>query len=255
MKKADPFLLIFILSLLALFSAFLIPWPLPAILLSSACVAAAVLFLYRNLGALSDLPDDHPKLGTLRIVTVFNLTLLLLCTVLAVTARHRRSPAHRGRGKSMMAPRGSSASSFCFSATSRRSCPARATPACVCRGPSATTTRGSARTASSGTCPSRSSASMPRASSQRATWQRCPVWSCCCGSASPARSPTAYTGTNSRGSDFPGNNPLSAPCFIEANGGIWYNYNIMGSTHSKERAGVDREIIISYNDTLNRCLF
>lgn len=84
MKKADPFLVLFILSLLALFSAFLIPWPLPAILLSSACVAAAVLLLYRNLGALSDLPDDHPKLGTLRIVTVFNLTLLLLCTVLAV---------------------------------------------------------------------------------------------------------------------------------------------------------------------------
>ena len=48
MKKADPFLVLFILSLLALFSAFLIPWPLPAILLSSACVAAAVLLLYRR---------------------------------------------------------------------------------------------------------------------------------------------------------------------------------------------------------------
>lgn len=29
----------------------------------------------------------------------------------------------------------------------------------------------------------------------------------------------------------------------------------MGSTHSKERAEMDRKIIISYNDTLNRCLF
>lgn len=44
---------------------------------------------------------------------------------------------------------------------------------------------------------------------------------------------------------------MPALCFIEANDGIWYNYNIKGSTHSKERAGVDREIIISYNDTLN----
>lgn len=253
MKKADPFLVLFIFSLLALFAAFLIPWPLPAILLSSACVAAAVLLLYRNLGALSDLPDDHPKLGTLRIVTVFNLTLLLLCTVLAVllaTGAVRLTED----GKSIW-PRRSSASPFCFSATSRRSCPARATPACVCRGPSATTTRGSARTASSGTCPSRSSASMPRASSRRATSQRCPALSCCCGSASPARSRTAYTGTNSRGSDFPGNSPLSSPCFIEADDGTWYNYTIKSSTHSKEWAGVDREIIISYNDTLNRCLF
>ena len=83
MKKADPRALIPALSALALICAVLIPWPPLAVLLPAACLLAAVICLYRNLGALSGLADDHPKVSTLRAVTLFNLALLIFCAVLA----------------------------------------------------------------------------------------------------------------------------------------------------------------------------
>lgn len=83
MKKADPRALIPALSALALVCAVPIPWPPLAVLLPAACLLAAVICLYRNLGALSGLTDDHPKVSTLRAVTLFNLALLIFCAVLA----------------------------------------------------------------------------------------------------------------------------------------------------------------------------
>ncbi len=83
MKKTDPRLLILFLSVLALLCPLLFPQPLLSILLPAACLLAAGVVLYRNLGPLSGLQDDHPKVGTLRLVTAFNCMLLLLCTVSA----------------------------------------------------------------------------------------------------------------------------------------------------------------------------
>lgn len=45
---------------------------------------AAAWYLHRHMAALSGLPEDHPKTGTLRRVTVFNACLLLFFGGLAV---------------------------------------------------------------------------------------------------------------------------------------------------------------------------
>lgn len=59
----------------------------PAAILSAAALLATLFVLYRNLGALTDISADNPKMKTLKLVTVFDVTVLFSCVLWAVLVR------------------------------------------------------------------------------------------------------------------------------------------------------------------------
>ena len=71
--------MILALSLLAVVLSVIWEGNLVTLLLSSACLLGAVLILYRHIGELSGISQDNPKIKTLRLVTVFDVLILLLC--------------------------------------------------------------------------------------------------------------------------------------------------------------------------------
>ena len=76
-----------ILALSLLAAVLSVVWEgIAALLLSSACLVGAVLILYRHLGELSGVSEDSPKLKTLRFVTIFDVSILLLCVGAALLA-------------------------------------------------------------------------------------------------------------------------------------------------------------------------
>lgn len=75
---------ILLLSFLALILSLALKNKLAALVLSAACLLLAVVILYRNLGRMTDISPDNPKMKTLKLVTVFDGALLVLCVILAV---------------------------------------------------------------------------------------------------------------------------------------------------------------------------
>lgn len=78
--------MILALSLLAVVLSVIWEGNLVTLLLSSACLLGAVLILYHHLGELSGISRDNPKMKTLRLVTVFDVLILLLCIGAATLA-------------------------------------------------------------------------------------------------------------------------------------------------------------------------
>jgi hypothetical protein len=64
-----------------------------ALALAGLCLFAVVILLYRHLGDLTDLPQGHPKMKTLRAATIFNGLMLLFCGTFAVLLKTGRIQA------------------------------------------------------------------------------------------------------------------------------------------------------------------
>lgn len=75
--------LIILLSFLALASSFIFENKWVALILMAVCVVAAVVILYRHLEDLTDISKGNPKMKTLKTVTIFNISILILCIVFA----------------------------------------------------------------------------------------------------------------------------------------------------------------------------
>lgn len=71
--------MILFLSFIGLIVAMVLQNSAAALLLTGGCFLAAEWVLYRHLGELSNLDEDSPKVKTLRMVTVFDVLILLLC--------------------------------------------------------------------------------------------------------------------------------------------------------------------------------
>lgn len=76
--------IIILLSFLSLVAAFAFENKLISLILMTICVLAAVIILYRNLGKLTDISADNPKMKTLKLVTIFNVGILVVCVIFAI---------------------------------------------------------------------------------------------------------------------------------------------------------------------------
>lgn len=81
-NKARGIIILF--SLLSLVAALAFKHSLIAILLMTVCMLSAVIILYQNLGELTELSGDNPKMKTLKLVTVFNAGVLIVCAIFAI---------------------------------------------------------------------------------------------------------------------------------------------------------------------------
>ncbi len=68
----------------ALICAFSIPDQAAAALAAGVCMLGALAVLWRNLALLTSVTTDDLRLGPMRVMTVFSVLLLVLCTALAV---------------------------------------------------------------------------------------------------------------------------------------------------------------------------
>lgn len=75
---------IIFLSALALAASFVCKNKWIALALMVVCVLAAVAILYRHLAELTDLSSTNPKMKTLKMVTVFNTGVLVVCVIFAL---------------------------------------------------------------------------------------------------------------------------------------------------------------------------
>lgn len=69
---------ILLLSFLSMLLAMSVKNELVSLVLTSGCVAAAAIILYRNLALLTKVTTSDMKIGVLRVTTIFNLFILLL---------------------------------------------------------------------------------------------------------------------------------------------------------------------------------
>lgn len=76
--------IIILLSFLSLVAALAFENKGTALSLMAICTLTAVVLLYRHLGELTDIARDHPKMKTLKLVTVFNSGIFIACVVFAV---------------------------------------------------------------------------------------------------------------------------------------------------------------------------
>lgn len=76
--------LILLLSFAAVIVSLAVQAPIVSIVLSSACLLAAITVLYRNLALLTAITTDDMKLRTLRITTLINIIVLLLVVIVAI---------------------------------------------------------------------------------------------------------------------------------------------------------------------------
>lgn len=76
--------LILFLSFAAMFLSLAIRQEIVSLLLSGACILAAVVILYRNLTLLTSETTTDMRLKVLRITTIFNIAVLILGILLAV---------------------------------------------------------------------------------------------------------------------------------------------------------------------------
>lgn len=75
------------LELLALLVLAAVHNRLLALLLSAAVLLSSIFILYGNLGVLTDLSPDNPKMKTLKLATVFDGIVMLSCVLWAVLTR------------------------------------------------------------------------------------------------------------------------------------------------------------------------
>lgn len=87
------------LGVVALLTAFLLPDGLASAGIILLCALASILLLWKNLPALSDLPEEHPKLGVIRQVTVMTVALVVGMVAVAVAAETGRLTLTPGQAK------------------------------------------------------------------------------------------------------------------------------------------------------------
>ena len=73
--------MILFLSFVSMLAAVRTGNPVVSIILSGGCMLGAVVVLYRNLALLTSVTTDDLRLKTLRLATVFNITVVALCMV------------------------------------------------------------------------------------------------------------------------------------------------------------------------------
>ena len=76
--------IIILLSFLSLVTALAFENKLIALILMAICMLAAVIILYRHLGELTDISSDNPKMKTLKLVTIFNIGIFVVCVIFAI---------------------------------------------------------------------------------------------------------------------------------------------------------------------------
>lgn len=73
-----------LLSFLPLAVIFAVKDRFTALILMAVCILAAVALLYRHLGELTDLSPDNPKMKTLKLVTIVNISVFTACVIFAL---------------------------------------------------------------------------------------------------------------------------------------------------------------------------
>lgn len=76
--------IIILLSFLSLVTALAFENKLIALILMAICMLAAVIILYRHLGELTDVSSENPKMKTLKLVTIFNIGIFVVCVIFAI---------------------------------------------------------------------------------------------------------------------------------------------------------------------------
>lgn len=76
--------LIVFLSFVSMLIAMRVKNPVVSIVLSGGCMLFISIYLYRNLALLSSLTTDDLQMKTLRITTIWNMAVLILCMAMAV---------------------------------------------------------------------------------------------------------------------------------------------------------------------------
>lgn len=76
--------IILLLSFASMLATLCVNYPLASILLSTGCILAAALVLYRNLPLMTSITTKDMRLRVLRITTIFNIGILIAAIVLAV---------------------------------------------------------------------------------------------------------------------------------------------------------------------------
>ena len=79
--------LILFLSIAAMLIALIVKNEIVSILLVGACMLVAVIVLYHNLALLTSLTTDDLKIGVLRTTTIFNIIVLVIGIIFAISSK------------------------------------------------------------------------------------------------------------------------------------------------------------------------
>lgn len=83
MKVREVRGIIILLPILALVLSVAVQNEIIALMCAAICITAALVVLYRHLDELTDLSKDHPKMKTLKLVTILNGILFLMILLVA----------------------------------------------------------------------------------------------------------------------------------------------------------------------------
>ena len=76
--------LILLLSFMAMLITINIKNEILSIALTGGCMLAALIILYRNLSLLTKITTENMKIGTLKVTTLFNMTVLIFAVMIAI---------------------------------------------------------------------------------------------------------------------------------------------------------------------------
>ena len=76
--------IIILLSFLAVIFSFAFENQIISLIFMAVSMISAVFVLYRHINELTSLSDDNPKGKSLKAITIFNVTIFLICVVIAV---------------------------------------------------------------------------------------------------------------------------------------------------------------------------
>ena len=76
--------LILLLSFISMLTAMNVKNEIISIALTGGCMLAASIILYRNLALLTKITTEDMKIGTLKVTTLFNITVLIFAVIIAI---------------------------------------------------------------------------------------------------------------------------------------------------------------------------
>lgn len=76
--------LILLLSFISMLTAMSVKNEIISIALTGGCMLAASIILYRNLALLTKITTEDMKIGTLKVTTLFNITVLIFTVIIAI---------------------------------------------------------------------------------------------------------------------------------------------------------------------------
>ena len=76
--------LILLLSFISMLTAMSVKNEIISIALTGGCMLAASIILYRNLALLTKITTEDMKIGTLKVTTLFNITVLIFAVIIAI---------------------------------------------------------------------------------------------------------------------------------------------------------------------------